>query len=163
MTGLAHVYVADRPDGAIKIGHSKSPLNRIKQIGFDRDEQVRLLLTSLPMANAPAVEVQAHWLLRGVHLGGEWFNTTHEVAIETISKAIEMVSAGEPPPQRINCATPFGQTKDVRIQIVMAPSEVEALDEWRAKNKVWSRSDAIRQAVNAMVSAPAKPPSSKKP
>lgn len=39
------------------------------------------------------------------------------------------------------------EKKDARIQIVMAPSDVEALDEWRAKHKIWSRSDAIRRLV----------------
>jgi metal-responsive CopG/Arc/MetJ family transcriptional regulator len=44
------------------------------------------------------------------------------------------------------------EKKDVRIQLVISPSEVEALDEWRARNKVWSRSEAIREAVRRMVS-----------
>ena len=43
------------------------------------------------------------------------------------------------------------EKKDVRIQLVISPSEVEALDEWRARNKVWSRSEAIREAVRRMI------------
>lgn len=39
------------------------------------------------------------------------------------------------------------QKKDVRIQLVISQSEIDALDEWRAKNRVWSRSDAIRQLI----------------
>lgn len=35
----------------------------------------------------------------------------------------------------------------MRIQLVMSQSEVDALDEWRAQNKIWSRSDAIRRLV----------------
>ena len=43
------------------------------------------------------------------------------------------------------------EKKDVRIQLVISPSEVEALDEWRARNRVWSRSEAIREAVRRMI------------
>lgn len=39
------------------------------------------------------------------------------------------------------------EKKDVRIQIVASPSEIAALDEWRAKHKIWSRSDAIRRLI----------------
>jgi len=39
------------------------------------------------------------------------------------------------------------EKKDVRIQLVISPSEVEALDAWRAKHRIWSRSDAIRRLI----------------
>jgi metal-responsive CopG/Arc/MetJ family transcriptional regulator len=39
------------------------------------------------------------------------------------------------------------EKKDVRIQLVISPSEVEALDEWRAEQRIWSRSEAIRRLV----------------
>jgi metal-responsive CopG/Arc/MetJ family transcriptional regulator len=39
------------------------------------------------------------------------------------------------------------EKKDVRIQLVISPSEIEALDEWRAKQRIWSRSEAIRRLV----------------
>lgn len=39
------------------------------------------------------------------------------------------------------------EKKDVRIQLVISPSEIDALDEWRAKHKIWSRSEAIRRLV----------------
>ena len=45
------------------------------------------------------------------------------------------------------------EKKDVRIQLVISPSEIEALDEWRARNKVWSRSEAIREAVRRMIAS----------
>lgn len=35
----------------------------------------------------------------------------------------------------------------MRIQLVISPSEIDALDEWRAKHKIWSRSEAIRRLV----------------
>ena len=39
------------------------------------------------------------------------------------------------------------EKKDVRVQLVISQSEIDALDEWRAKHKVWSRSDAIRKLI----------------
>jgi metal-responsive CopG/Arc/MetJ family transcriptional regulator len=41
----------------------------------------------------------------------------------------------------------MAEKKSVRIQLVMSPSEVERLDEWRAARRIWSRSEAIRQLV----------------
>ena len=35
----------------------------------------------------------------------------------------------------------------MRIQLVMSPAEVAALDDWRAERRIWSRSEAIRQLV----------------
>ena len=43
------------------------------------------------------------------------------------------------------------EKKDVRIQLVISQSEIDALDEWRAANKIWSRSEAIRQAILRLV------------
>jgi metal-responsive CopG/Arc/MetJ family transcriptional regulator len=39
------------------------------------------------------------------------------------------------------------EKKDVRIQLVISQSEIDALDEWRAKHKLWSRSEAIRVLI----------------
>jgi len=39
------------------------------------------------------------------------------------------------------------EKKDVRVQLVISPSEIEALDEWRAKARIWSRSEAIRRLI----------------
>lgn len=39
------------------------------------------------------------------------------------------------------------EKKDVRIQLVISPSEVEALDAWRAERRIWSRSEAIRRLI----------------
>lgn len=40
------------------------------------------------------------------------------------------------------------EKKDVRIQLVMSPSELDKLDEWRARHRIWSRSEAIRRLVS---------------
>lgn len=35
----------------------------------------------------------------------------------------------------------------MRVQLVISQSEIDALDEWRAKHKIWSRSEAIRKLI----------------
>lgn len=49
------------------------------------------------------------------------------------------------------------EKKDVRVPIVMSQAEVDALDEWRAANKIWSRGDAIRRLVAEGIKQPRKP------
>lgn len=40
------------------------------------------------------------------------------------------------------------EKKDVRIQLVMAPSDVKAVDDWRRKQEdIPSRSEAIRRMI----------------
>lgn len=41
----------------------------------------------------------------------------------------------------------------MRIQLVISQGEIDALDEWRAKNRIWSRSEAIRLLVAEGVKA----------
>jgi metal-responsive CopG/Arc/MetJ family transcriptional regulator len=40
------------------------------------------------------------------------------------------------------------EKKDVRVQLVISQSEMDALDEWRARHRIWSRSEAIRQLIS---------------
>lgn len=41
--------------------------------------------------------------------------------------------------------------KSERIVLMMSPKELKALDAWRAREQVWSRSEAIRRLVAAGV------------
>lgn len=49
------------------------------------------------------------------------------------------------------------EKKDVRIQLVMTPGEVEAIDAWRQERRIWSRSEAIRQLIAEGVKVTGKP------
>ena len=51
---------------------------------------------------------------------------------------------------------PYMEKKDVRIQLVISQSEIDALDEWRAKFKIWSRSEAIRRLIEQGIKTPPK-------
>lgn len=46
------------------------------------------------------------------------------------------------------------EKKDVRIQLVIGQSEIDALDEWRARFKIWSRSEAIRLLIEKGIKTP---------
>jgi metal-responsive CopG/Arc/MetJ family transcriptional regulator len=48
-----------------------------------------------------------------------------------------------------------GQLRDVRVPMHMSKSEVDAIDDWRIERRVWSRSEAIRQLVQAGIKATA--------
>ena len=39
------------------------------------------------------------------------------------------------------------EKKDVRINLVISPSELARLDDSRARRHIWSRSDAIRRLI----------------
>ncbi|WP_310540837.1 ribbon-helix-helix protein, CopG family [Phenylobacterium sp.] len=45
----------------------------------------------------------------------------------------------------------------MRVQLVISQSEIDALDEWRAANKIWSRSEAIRLLIAEGVKSKAVP------
>lgn len=36
---------------------------------------------------------------------------------------------------------------DQRVPIMMTTAELEAIDDWRAERRIWSRGEAIRQLV----------------
>lgn len=45
------------------------------------------------------------------------------------------------------------EKKDIRLQIVVGSSELARLDEWRAREQIWSRSEAIRRLVSEALDA----------
>ena len=47
------------------------------------------------------------------------------------------------------------EKKDVRVPIVMGQAELDALDEWRAEHKIWSRGEAIRRVIAEGIKRPA--------
>lgn len=45
------------------------------------------------------------------------------------------------------------EKKDIRLQLVISPSELARLDEWKEQEGQWSRSAAIRQLVTEALDA----------
>lgn len=152
----ARLYVATRDGTGVKIGRSSNPSARMAGIASEHGHSVFLAHQTDATPLADEAEALAHWNLRHAHMGGEWFAVDASTAFAAASHALELVAAGERAPQRINHATPFADLKDVRVQLVISPSEIEALDEWRAKHKIWSRSEAIRRLIAAGIAPDAK-------
>lgn len=47
----------------------------------------------------------------------------------------------------------MNEKKTVRVQVVMAPSEVERIDDWGFKHRIRSRSEVVRKLVLAGLAA----------
>jgi len=78
------IYIIQRnSDRRIKIGISKDPVSRIKQLQCGSACQLELIYQSKEMTNAKYVESAVHKSLSG-RLCGEWFNCSVDVAITTI-------------------------------------------------------------------------------
>jgi hypothetical protein len=45
------------------------------------------------------------------------------------------------------------EKKTERVQLVMGASELRAVDDFRARNRIWSRNEAIRQLIAAGLKA----------
>lgn len=50
----------------------------------------------------------------------------------------------------------MSEKKTVRVQVVMAPSEVEQIDDWGFKHRIRSRSEVVRRLLLAGLAAVAK-------
>jgi hypothetical protein len=71
------VYFAQRGmDGPIKIGVSKNPVSRVKELGTASAEGLRLLGV---MPGSRRIEQEVHTLLSGSRLNGEWFRPSESV------------------------------------------------------------------------------------
>lgn len=151
----ASVYVGVCPSRGVKIGYSNDPANRLKCVGREVGEPVSLSYQTAVLCDAPAVEALAHWTLRESHTGAEWFAVTPDEAEAAVLDAVQRVSDGASAPRRINNATAYDSLKEVRVQLLMDAGEIEALDEWRAKERIWSRSEAIRRLIADGVKKPA--------
>lgn len=144
---IASLYVATLHGRGSKIGRSADPASRVKQIGKDMRGQVVLAAHTGPTPLADEAEALAHWLLRDKHLGGEWFDVLPDDAFAVARDAIARAEAGERADRRINNASPYATLKEARVTISLPVEDLEALDAWRAKERIWSRSEAIRRLV----------------
>ena len=50
----------------------------------------------------------------------------------------------------------MSEKKTVRVQVVMAPSEVEQIDDWGFKHRIRSRSEVVRRLLLAGLNAATK-------
>lgn len=90
---LAQVYIME-DRGAFKVGHSKNPNDRRRQLGA----HLKVVHTSQPMANARRVEWLAQRLLAlaGKRVAGELFSATLDEAKIAIARAVRIEAGLEP-------------------------------------------------------------------
>lgn len=142
------IYAIQSEAGPIKIGVSKSPSGRAKQIARQQPYGVRLIHSRSPGGqDAFAVEAAAHTLLEAKRHRGEWFDATLEEAIDAIEMAVKMVESGWHRPIAAH-------TQSERSAVVLTVGQAFEIDRWRrAQSPIPSRSEAVRTLVD-MVLAP---------
>jgi len=91
------IYLAEHPNGALKIGISWCPKERVRVLGA-RYGKVKVIWQSEPLVwpiAADFVEATAHNILAKRCIAGEWFKISQGKAIAAITKAIAMVENGD--------------------------------------------------------------------
>ena len=76
-----YVYVINRADGALKVGFSKNPDQRLaSRRGFLGEAASVVFSLHRPLGDAHRVEKMAHKVLQAFDVGYEWFDVTPEMA-----------------------------------------------------------------------------------
>jgi signal transduction histidine kinase len=92
----AHVYVLQAQDGTIKVGHSKVPDVRRRQIELELRKPLKIIHMTDVIVEVERVERLAHRLLALAKLRvgekGEWFSATLPDALAAIDMAISILS-----------------------------------------------------------------------
>lgn len=86
----SYVYViASDPAGPVKLGSSKHPEKRVKQLQTGHSEQLRLYyFHSIPAENVKLMEKAVHEVNRHNRIKGEWYNLSVEDAILEVRHAV---------------------------------------------------------------------------
>lgn len=90
----ARIYVMRAEDGTLKLGHSRNPTARAKQIG----RPVEIVHQTDVIEHVEKIERLAHRVLalHGKHIRGEWFEAKIEDAIKSIETAVRQAEGKEP-------------------------------------------------------------------
>lgn len=91
----ARIYVMRAEDGTLKLGHSRNPAARAKNVG----KPVEVIYQSEVFEHAEKIERLAHRVLalHGRHIRGEWFEATLDAAIISIETAVRQAAGLELP------------------------------------------------------------------
>ncbi len=138
----AHIYVMQADDGTLKLGHSRNPTERAKQIG----RPVVIVHQTDVIEHAERIERLAHRVLalHGRHIRGEWFEATLDAAIAAIETAIRQAEGQELALGK-SLSPLFGAEI---IHMKVTPELIRALDNLRrAEPDLPSRSEMVRRLV----------------
>src|SRR5579884_12285 len=126
----AYVYAITAREQAIKIGRAIDPAARRDDLQTSHYEFLRVAYAiECGIAEAPAVERQAHILLMDRRLAGEWFDISVDEAKAAIDKALAAVRAGITmlPPRMVR-SWPQEDEEDGDVCMVSASEAAEMLD-----------------------------------
>jgi len=142
----AKIYVMQDSNGTIKLGHSKSPERRAKELGVP----VTIVHQTDVVEFAEKIERLAHRVLalHGKHLRGEWFEASLQDAVQAIEIATQQAE-GEQLPLGGNVS--WQKRKPSKVTVTMRFDQwlLDAIDEYRNKQEVPPTRAAVMEAALA--------------
>jgi hypothetical protein len=133
--------------GALKLGHSRDPERRMKDIG----RPVEIVHTTDVLDHVERIERLAHKVLalHGKHIRGEWFEASLDQAITAIEIAVRQAEAAELClGGRLNRHTSVKRRYDRNLNFKVDQAFFAALDKLRKRETPeMSRSDMVRKLV----------------
>lgn len=149
----SYIYVATRPDGAHKVGHSCKPNSRRTALSVELWQPVEMVAgRACERRHARAIEALAHEILQPDHVGGEWFFVDADTAIAAVEAAQASFAAGRRAQRTL--------TREVDIVHSMQPlwgyvrSKVDIEDEddlrtsWRAVMGALHEMELLKESVS---------------
>lgn len=88
-----HVYVIEGDHGAVKVGHSVDPPQRLGTLQTGSPFNLRVVHSLFVEKDASAVEASARATLSRWNIRGEWFDVTADVAIAAVYGAAARLGA----------------------------------------------------------------------
>lgn len=144
------LYVITDDAGACKVGVSRSPQRRLRQLQTGASRRLRIARAGAePVALAREVEAYAHWLLRAAQMQGEWFQVTEEAAWVALVASCIAVAKGERAPRRIaGSGRPSLNVEETKVRLTAGAKERIA-----ALVGTYGMAGFIRRAVDAAIDA----------
>jgi len=149
------VYVIEREDGRIKIGHAGDARKRRERLQTSSAERLALRFTMrFDRPGAMAVEAAAHAKLHSFRLAGEWFAVTSEVAVATVREVSSGLGLQERPEPELPVRPVGRPPSSDRKEVVTLRLRQSTLDAYKARGDDWR---ARMEAAIEKALEPAKP------
>lgn len=153
---VTSIYVAQSPDGNVKVGITTNLMTRRYSLGAG----VKIIRVLDDVPDASNVEFLAHRILAsdGCHVRGEWFKATIDRALYAIDLARrqssgEQLSLGADMSKMRNVSNKHKSKRVSYISIALTPDDEAVIDvlRRRAGYPTPSKADIIRAALNLAV------------
>lgn len=88
----AYLYIAGRPEGPIKVGISRKPINRLSMLGTGCPFQIELLHLKIMDNMETARENETEFMIVNQHkrMSGEWFDMDIYEVLEYFETTVEI-------------------------------------------------------------------------